>query len=70
MNKKFNIPDSVRQKLLNRAKKENRSFNELLQYYAMERFLYLKIKLLMLHFQIKEQRLLKESLHSKKNLQI
>lgn len=40
MNKRFNISDSVRQKLLNRAKKENRSFNELLQYYAMERFLY------------------------------
>jgi hypothetical protein len=26
--------------LLNRAKEENRPFNELLQYYAMERFLY------------------------------
>jgi len=35
-----NISESVRQRLLNRAKQENRSFNELLQYYAMERFLY------------------------------
>lgn len=35
-----NISESVRQRLLNRAKNENRSFNELLQYYAMERFLY------------------------------
>lgn len=35
-----NIPESVRQRLLNRAKQEDRSFNELLQYYAMERFLY------------------------------
>ncbi len=39
MNRK-NISESVRQRLLNRAKQENRSFNELLQYYAMERFLY------------------------------
>ena len=35
-----NIPASVRQKLLNRAKTDRRPFNELLQYYAMERFLY------------------------------
>ncbi len=35
-----NIPASVRQRLLNRSKEDNRSFNELLQYYAMERFLY------------------------------
>lgn len=35
-----NIPASVRQRLLNRARKEKRPFNELLQYYAMERFLY------------------------------
>jgi hypothetical protein len=35
-----NIPASVRQRLLNRAKKDGRPFNELLQYYAMERFLY------------------------------
>lgn len=35
-----NIPASVRQRLLNRAKTDNRPFNELLQYYAMERFLY------------------------------
>jgi predicted nucleotidyltransferase component of viral defense system len=39
MNKK-DISESVRQRLLNRAKSENRSFNELLQYYAMEKFLY------------------------------
>ena len=35
-----NIPASVRQRLLNRARGEQRPFNELLQYYAMERFLY------------------------------
>ena len=35
-----NLPASVRQRLLNRAKNEKRPFNELLQYYAMERFLY------------------------------
>ena len=35
-----NIPASVRQRLLNRAKSDRRPFNELLQYYAMERFLY------------------------------
>jgi Nucleotidyl transferase AbiEii toxin, Type IV TA system len=35
-----NIPASVRQRLLNRAKTDRRPFNELLQYYAMERFLY------------------------------
>jgi predicted nucleotidyltransferase component of viral defense system len=40
MSKLVNMSDSVRQRILNRAKKENRSFNELLQYYAMERFLY------------------------------
>ncbi len=35
-----NIPASVRQRLLDRAKKDKRPFSELLQYYAMERFLY------------------------------
>lgn len=35
-----NMSASVRQRLLNRSKADNRSFNELLQYYAMERFLY------------------------------
>ena len=35
-----NIPASVRQRLLNQARSEQRPFNELLQYYAMERFLY------------------------------
>jgi hypothetical protein len=35
-----NVSASVRQRLLNRSKADNRSFNELLQYYAMERFLY------------------------------
>lgn len=34
------VAASVRQKLYNRAKETNRPFNELLQYYAMERFLY------------------------------
>lgn len=35
-----NIGASVRKKLLNRAKSDNRPFAELLQYFAMERFLY------------------------------
>jgi len=35
-----NTAASVRQKLLNKARKEKRPFQELLQYYAMERFLY------------------------------
>lgn len=35
-----NIAESVRQRLLNLARKDQRPFNELLQYYAMERFLY------------------------------
>ncbi len=35
-----NISASVKQRLLNRSKADNRSFNELLQYYAIERFLY------------------------------
>lgn len=35
-----NVAASVRQRLLNRARSEQRPFNELLQYYAMERFLY------------------------------
>lgn len=35
-----NIAASVRQRLLNRAHHDDRPFNELLQYYAMERFLY------------------------------
>ena len=35
-----NVAASVRQRLLNLAKETNRPFDELLQYYAMERFLY------------------------------
>ena len=35
-----NISASVRARLLNRSREDNRSFNELLQYYGMERFLY------------------------------
>lgn len=35
-----NVPASVRQRLLNRARNDGRPFNELLQYYAMERYLY------------------------------
>lgn len=31
---------SVRQRLLNKARAENRQFDELLRYYAIERFLY------------------------------
>jgi hypothetical protein len=40
MNGKKNIPASVRQQLLNKARAEERPFFEILQYYAMERFLY------------------------------
>ncbi len=35
-----NPPASVRQRLTNKAKETNRPFQELLQYFAMERFLY------------------------------
>ncbi len=35
-----NMSASIRQRLLNRARSDQRPFNELLQYYAMERFLY------------------------------
>ena len=35
-----NMCASVRQRILNRAKRDRRPFNELLQYYTMERFLY------------------------------
>lgn len=35
-----NIAASVRQRLLDRARNDRRTFNELLHYYAMERFLY------------------------------
>jgi hypothetical protein len=34
------IGASVRQRLLNRSRAEDRPFQELLQYFAMERFLY------------------------------
>ena len=40
MTTRKNIAASVRQKLLNRARSDHRPFNELLQYYAMERFIY------------------------------
>ena len=35
-----NVAASVQQRLLNRARETTRPFNELLQYFAMERFLY------------------------------
>ena len=35
-----NLPASVRQRLLNFARENKRSFNELVHYYAMERYLY------------------------------
>jgi len=35
-----NMSTSARQRLLNRARSDHRPFNELLQYYAMERFFY------------------------------
>ena len=37
---KRNLAASVRERLLNRARAQDRPFQELLQYYAMERFLY------------------------------
>lgn len=40
MNEHKNLAASVHQKLLNKAKETNRPFNELLQYFAVERFLY------------------------------
>ena len=36
---KKNVAQSVHQKLLNKAREAKRPFNELLQYYAMEKFL-------------------------------
>lgn len=38
MKSQKNIAASVRQKLLNKSRNDKRPFNELLQYYAMERF--------------------------------
>ncbi len=35
-----NLSASVHQRLLNKAKESSRPFNELLQYYAIERFIY------------------------------
>jgi hypothetical protein len=35
-----NVGAAVRQRLLNKARETGRPFNELLQYFAMERFLY------------------------------
>jgi predicted nucleotidyltransferase component of viral defense system len=35
-----NIPASIRQRLLDRSRRDTRPFNELLQYYTMERFLF------------------------------
>lgn len=35
-----NLAASIHGRLLNKAKEEGRPFNELLQYFAMERFLY------------------------------
>ena len=35
-----NIAASVHQRLLNKAKESSRPFNELMQYYAIERFIY------------------------------
>jgi len=40
LSKEKNVPASVRYKLLTLAKTTQRPFQELLQYYAMERFLY------------------------------
>jgi predicted nucleotidyltransferase component of viral defense system len=37
---KKNLPESIHQRLLNKAHQSGRAFNELLQYYAIERLLY------------------------------
>jgi hypothetical protein len=37
---KKNLPASIHQRLLNKARQSGRAFNELLQYYAIERLLY------------------------------
>lgn len=37
---KSNIPASIRQRLFDLSKRENKPFGEVLQYYAMERFLF------------------------------
>lgn len=37
---KKNIAESIHQRLLNKAKKSGRPFNELLQYYTIERFIF------------------------------
>ncbi|MFN8427714.1 MAG: nucleotidyl transferase AbiEii/AbiGii toxin family protein [Anaerolineales bacterium] len=39
-NLKQNLPASIHQRLLNKAHETGRAFNELIQYYALERFLY------------------------------
>ena len=36
----LNVPASIHQRLLNIAKETGRPFNELLQYFSMERFLF------------------------------
>lgn len=40
MNPPKNVAASIRQRLLNRARESGRPFNEILQYFAMERFLF------------------------------
>lgn len=40
MSEMKNLPASIRQRLFNKAHATNRPFNEILQYYAIERFLY------------------------------
>lgn len=49
-----NVAASVHQRLLNKAKKSSRPFNELLQYFATERFIYRlsKCLIIMLPYQI------------------
>ena len=39
-----NIAASVHQRLLNKAKESSRPFNELLQYFVIERFVYRLLK--------------------------
>jgi hypothetical protein len=50
-----NIAASVHQRLLNKAKESSRPFNELLQYFAIERFIYRLSKCSMAGFHQEDQ---------------
>ena len=64
MNGKKNIPASVRQRLLNKARAEERPFFEILQYYAMEHFLYRLTKSVHVHRFVLKGALLLQAWHA------